>query len=236
MSSIIITGGTKGIGFACAEIFAKNHYNIAICSRTEADLYNTFSVLKNLNPDIDVYTEVCDVSKKEEVEKFGCHVLEKWGKVDVLLNNAGIFLPGSIADEHPGSLEEMIETNLYSAYHLIRSQLPAMKSRRSGHIINLCSIASITAYPNGGSYAISKFALLGLSKCLRQELKDTGIKVTAILPGATWSASWEGADLPHDRLMEAEDIAEVIFNCTQLSPSAVVEEIIIRPQLGDLQS
>lgn len=234
MSSIIITGGTKGIGFACAELFAKNNYNIAICSRNKTDLQKVSSHLKHLNSTIDIYTEVCDVSRQGEVERFGSNLLARWGRTDILLNNAGLFCPGSISEEASGSLEKMIETNLYSAYHLTRNQLPAMKAHRSGHIINMCSIAGITAYPNGGSYSISKFALLGMSKCLRQELKDTGIKVTAILPGATWSASWEGVDLPENRLMAAADIAEIVFNCTLLSASAVVEEIIIRPQAGDL--
>jgi short-subunit dehydrogenase len=98
----------------------------------------------------------------------------------------------------------------------------------------MCSIASIMAYPNGGSYTISKFALLGFSKCLREEMKTKGIKVTAILPGATWSDSWRGADFPEKRLMEAIDIAKAVWSCYNMSDSAVVEELLIRPQLGDL--
>jgi len=109
-----------------------------------------------------------------------------------------------------------------------------MISEKKGHIFNICSVASITAYPNGGSYSISKFALLGMSKVLREELKASGIKVTAVLPGATWSASWAGVDLPEERLMKASDIADSIYAASLLSPAAVIEEIIIRPQLGDL--
>jgi short-subunit dehydrogenase len=109
-----------------------------------------------------------------------------------------------------------------------------MKSAKSGHIFNICSIASIQAYPNGGSYAISKFAMLGFSKCLREELKEFGIRVSAIMPGATKTASWEGVDIPDDRFMKAEDIAETIYAAYILSSRSVVEEIIIRPLLGDL--
>ena len=90
------------------------------------------------------------------------------------------------------------------------------------------------AYPNGGSYSISKFALLGFSKVLREELKPKGIRVTSIMPGATWSASWDGVDLPEDRLAKATDIAEVTWSAYVLSPSAVMEDVIVRPQLGDL--
>lgn len=103
-----------------------------------------------------------------------------------------------------------------------------------GHIFNMCSIASLHAYPDGGSYSISKFALLGFSKNLREELKDKGIKVTSIMPGATWSASWAGADFPEDRLMQAADIANAVWSAWSMSPAAVVEDIVIRPQLGDL--
>lgn len=109
-----------------------------------------------------------------------------------------------------------------------------MKSAGTGHIFNICSVASLKAYSNGGSYSISKFALYGLTQNLREELKTFGVKVTAVLPGATWSNSWAGADLPDERLMDALDIAKCIFNAAQLSPAACVEEIIIRPQLGDL--
>jgi short-subunit dehydrogenase len=98
----------------------------------------------------------------------------------------------------------------------------------------MCSIASIKAYPNGGSYAISKFALLGFSKVLREELKEYGVRVTAVLPGATRTASWDAIDLPEDRFMRAEDVAETVFSAYSISERSVVEEIIIRPQLGDI--
>jgi len=98
----------------------------------------------------------------------------------------------------------------------------------------MCSVASLIAYPNGGSYSISKFALLGFSKVLREELKEFGIKVTSIMPGATWSNSWAGVDLPKDRLMMANDVAQVILSAIKMSDSAVIEDIVLRPQLGDL--
>ena len=98
----------------------------------------------------------------------------------------------------------------------------------------MCSIASFTAYANGGSYSISKFAMLGMSKALREELKDKGIKVTAIMPGATLTASWEGVDIPPERFMKSEDVAEATWSAYRMSERSIVEEIVIRPQLGDL--
>jgi short-subunit dehydrogenase len=128
----------------------------------------------------------------------------------------------------------MISVNLYSAYHFTRTLLPVMMKAKQGHIFNMCSIASLNAYANGGSYSISKFALLGFSKNLREEMKPFGIKVTAVCPGATMSNSWDGVDIDPERIMEAKDIAEMIFAASKLSPMAVVEDIILRPQLGDL--
>ena len=109
-----------------------------------------------------------------------------------------------------------------------------MKKRKKGHIFNICSTASITAYTNGGSYCISKFAMYGMSKVLREELKADQIRVTSVMPGATFTASWEGVDLPEDRFMKPEDVAEMIFTTYQLSDRTVVEDLVIRPQLGDL--
>ncbi|MFL5789238.1 MAG: SDR family oxidoreductase, partial [Flavisolibacter sp.] len=122
----------------------------------------------------------------------------------------------------------------YSAYHLTRTVLPKMIANRSGHIFTLCSIASLNAYSNGGAYSISKFALLGFTKNLRQELMPYGIKVCAIIPGAVYTDSWIGSGVSKERILEAEDIAKVIYETTRLSPQAVIEHVIIRPQLGEL--
>src|SRR6185436_1829060 len=122
--------------------------------------------------------------------------------------------PGSVHNEPDGSLESQVATNLYSAYHLTRTILPKMMERPStgsgrGHIFNICSIASLHAYNNGGAYSISKFALYGFSKNLREEMKPYGIKVTAVMPGAVLTDSWENFDNSSNRIMEATDIAKL---------------------------
>ena len=230
----IVTGATKGIGWAIAEKFAKQGFNLLICSRSKADLEEAREKLLALNSAITVDIFQADLSKKEEVVSFGEFCLKKTEDIDVLINNAGRFLPGNILEEEEGILETMIETNLYSVYHLTRMIAPEMKSRQKGLIVNMASIASLLALPNGGSYSISKFALRGLSVVLREELKPFGVKVTTILPGATWSNSWAGVDLPEERIMQATDIATLVWSLFEMSPSAVVEEVVIRPQLGDL--
>jgi short-subunit dehydrogenase len=230
----IITGGTKGIGRAIAELYASKGIDLAICSRSEEDLTTMQKNFTDKYPSVKVITKACDVRDRGQLESFAAFVKESWEHIDILINNAGVFYPGILLEEKDDALAAMIETNLYSAYHLTRAIVPVMLPKKKGLIVNMCSIASKIAYPNGGSYSISKFALLGFSKVLREELKESGIKVTSILPGATWSHSWEGVDLPKDRLMEANDIAEICYTLISLSPSAVLEEIILRPQLGDL--
>jgi len=230
----VITGGTKGIGRAIADMLMDKGINVAICSRTAADVETFMKESAIAYPEVSILAHVGDMSKKGDVLAFAAYIKDHFETVDILINNAGVFLPGEVVSEADGTLETMIDTNLYSAYHLTRALVPGMISHGTGHIFNMCSIASITAYPNGGSYSISKFALLGFSKVLREELKDKNIKVTSIMPGATWSASWAGVDLPESRLMQATDIAKIVWSALEMSPSAVIEDIVIRPQLGDL--
>ena len=228
----VVTGGTKGIGRAIIERFAAADFDIATCARKEADLSELKSAIEKKHL-VKVTTFTADMSNKEHIQQFAEKV-KQLQPVEVLVNNAGYFIPGSVLDEADGALESMINTNLYSAYHLSRQLVPTMRALKSGHVFNMCSIASIMAYPNGGSYAISKFGLLGFSKVLREELKAHGVRVTSVLPGATLTASWDGVDLPDERLMKPEDVAETIFSAYSLSKQSVVEEILIRPQLGDL--
>lgn len=232
--NIVITGASKGIGKAIAQKLVNLGHNVFLTARGEGDLDTLKQELTTINPGVKIHYFPCDVSDKIQIKALSVSILSLFRKIDVLINNAGTFLPGHIRDEPEGNLDYLMKTNFESAYHLTRLLLPNMLQRRSGLIVNMCSIASLQAYPGGSSYGISKFALLGFSKCLREELKDSGIKVTAILPGATWSDSWKGCNEAPDRLMMAEDIAETIAYMMSLSPSAVVEEILLRPQLGDL--
>jgi short-subunit dehydrogenase len=231
---IVVTGGTKGIGKAIIEKFCAQGFDAVTCSRNEDDLQEFRRAIEERYSPVKLYTYKADLSKKKEVSAFAEYVKSIGVVPEVLVNNTGVFIPGQLLEEEEGALEKMIETNLYSAYHLSRHLLPAMVDRRQGHVFNMCSVASIMAYRNGGSYSISKFALLGMSKVLREELKDKGIRVTAVMPGATLTASWEGVELPPERFMKPEDVAEACWSAYLMNPQSVVEEIVIRPQLGDL--
>lgn len=231
--NIVITGASKGMGKAMAEKFASSKNHLFICSRNESALAETAREISNNSGGVINYFAT-DLSEKSGVLAFYNWLSEQSINVDILINNAGEFIPGSIFNEEEGTLEKMINVNLFSAYHLTRKLLPEMMKNRQGHIFNICSIASLNAYHNGGSYSISKFALMGFSKNLREEMKAYNIKVTAVYPGAVYTSSWEGSDVPAERIMEAKDIAQMIYAASLLSPQACVEDIVIRPVLGDL--
>lgn len=230
---VIITGASRGIGKAVAEIFAANGHDLFLSSRSEVALYKSMEELQTKYPSVSIKAKAFDLTDKQQAKDLGNWCL-KYTVPDIIINNAGLFEPGSVHNEPEGLLEKQLAVNLTGAYHLTRTLLPKMMARRSGHIFNLCSIASLNAYENGGAYSISKFAMYGFSKNLREEMKPYNIKVTSIHPGAVLTDSWGDYNNSSKRIMEADDIAKMIFACTQLSAAACVEDILIRPQLGDL--
>ncbi len=234
MPYAIITGASQGIGKAIAEKLLSEDFSIAVCSRDKNKLRLLENEWNEKYPTASIITYVADLTNKEEVAAFADTLLSNFPEIDILVNNAGIYLPGTIADEPDGHLETIIGINLYSAYHLTRKVLPVMKSKNAGHIFNMCSIASLKAYPNGGAYGISKYALMGFSENLREELMEYSIKVTAICPGATYTPSWEGSGMARARFMETTDIASLLWSAYNLSHQANVDTIVVRPVKGDL--
>ncbi len=232
--SVVITGASRGIGKGIAEKFAANGYNLFLIARNEKALLQSAEEISKVNSNIKVSTFSADLRDKAQLTAFGNWVIKQGVVIDILVNNAGDFFPGSIYNEEEGALEKMIEINLYSAYHLTRLLLPKMMENKHGHIFNICSIAALRAYANGGSYSISKFALMGFSKNLREEMKPYNIKVTTVYPGAVFTSSWAGSGVEPERIMEVNDIAQSVYSSSQLSPQACVEDIVLRPQLGDL--
>ena len=224
-ASVLVTGASRGIGLAIATRFAAAGARVTICARDVA-------AVSREHPGLDCIA--CDMADKAQVQALAAGVLASGGAPEVLVNNAGAYLPGSIHEEADGTFEAMIAVNVAGAYHLTRALLPAMIERGSGTILNICSTASITPYVNGGSYGIAKHALHGFNKTLREELKPHGIRVVSLLPGATLTASWAGTELPPERFMPAEDVAEVAWTAWALSGRSVIEEVLLRPMLGDL--
>jgi NADP-dependent 3-hydroxy acid dehydrogenase YdfG len=220
---LVVTGGTKGIGRALADRFVKEGFDAVICARSIEGIQG-----------LGLLPVAADLSSRAGVDILLAYIQSLKRPVEVLVNNTGIFQPGQVHNEAEGTFELLMNTNVASAYHLTRGLVRDMIARRRGHIFMMCSTASITAYTNGASYCISKYALLGMSRVLREELKPHDVKVTSILPGSTLTDSWSGTDIPEERFLKPEDIADAAWTAYSLSKSAVIEEILIRPQLGDI--
>lgn len=234
MPHAIITGATHGIGKAIAEKLLANGYNIAICARTAADLELCRVKWQSEYPDANIIAEIVDLSDKQQVQSFAASVIAAFNGIDILVNNAGLFYTGLIKDEPGGQLEKMMEVNLYGAYYLSRAVIPAMTGGGNAHIVNICSVAGLEPHINSGSYSITKYAMMGFSENLRLELKDSGIRVTTICPGYTYSRSWEGSGVDTSSLIKAEDVAEMVWTAISLSANTLAETIVMRPAKSNL--
>lgn len=230
----VITGATHGIGKAIAAMLLEQGYHILICARNAQELEDVQREWAVRFPNQSVYVHTADLADRAQLNRLAGVCVDTFGTVQVLVNNAGVFEPGQLATEPEGQLKKMMDINLYAPYHLTRAMLPHMPRHVAAHIFNICSVASLKAYPNGGAYSVTKYALMGFSDNLREELKEEGIRVTALFPGATDSRSWAGADVSPERIMEARDVAILVRAALELSTKAVVEHMVLRPQLGDL--
>ena len=234
MMNAVVTGGTKGMGRAIINVLAANQYNIAFCARN----INELNLLKSeLEASYPSQTFIClktDCAIQSQVENFASFVLQNFKSVDVLVNNAGIFIPSSLFSEQENILQKQMSVNVYAPYVLSKIIGSNMIEHRSGHIFNICSVASLNPVKNAASYSVTKIALLGLTKVLRDELMQHQVKVTAILPGSTLTDSWAGTDIPNERFVSADDVAKALIACLQMSAGANVDEIIIRPVLGEI--
>jgi NAD(P)-dependent dehydrogenase (short-subunit alcohol dehydrogenase family) len=161
-------------------------------------------------------------------------VTTEFGAVDVLINNAGRFAGAPFIEMSVADFDRMLAVNLRSVFLVSRSFAPAMMARGRGDIFNMSSIAGLIAYPGGAGYSAAKFGVSGLSKVMRAELRDKGVRVCCVYPGATVSPSWKGSGVKEERMMPAMDVARAFFDIFKLSRRTVVEEIVLRPQQGDV--
>ncbi len=225
----VISGATKGIGRAVAIGFAEMGFDLALGARNEENLENFKSYLEKTFPTIKILIKSLDFSRKEEILDFTRAIKKKFGSVDVIINNVGTFAPGTISKEEEGQFENQMQTNLYSAYYLTRPFLEEMKNKKKGHIFNICSVVSKEVRKEAASYSISKYALLGFSKVLAEEMRDYDVKVTAIIPGAVNTPTWDGIDVPTEEFIQTSDIVDVIINAYQMSKNTYIEEISLKP-------
>lgn len=232
---ILITGASQGIGEAIARVFSKQlrGCRLALVARSEKNLQRVAKACERAGAGA-VAIFPCDVTVEASVAEMAAAVEKRFGTVDVLINNAGVFRAAPFLELSVEEFDTVVAANLRSVFLVSRKIVPGMVKRGSGDVFNMSSIAGLEAYPQSTAYCAAKFGVTGLSKVLREELKDKGIRVVTVHPGATVSPSWKASGVPRERIMPAEDIARAFFDIYSLSRRTVVEEIVLRPQLGDL--
>jgi NADP-dependent 3-hydroxy acid dehydrogenase YdfG len=234
MTLVVITGASQGIGAAIAQAFSQEeNIHLILLARTEAKLQKIVADCQQQGAKADYL--ICDVTHEENVKQVADFILLKWGVPDVLVNNAGIFAPSSFFEGDYAEFKAQLDANLNSAFLVSKAFLPAMIEQKRGDVFFLGSIASLGAYKNSAFYTTAKHGLLGLARSLREETKDKGLRVTVIMPGAVKTPAWDGVDLPLERFIPAEDIGKIVVTFHQLNRSTVVEEIIVRPRMGDIE-
>lgn len=230
----LVTGASRGIGYQIARRLGKLSETLLLCSKRTTTLDAAVKKLKTeLNANIYQHSVDHNIGKRA-AEEIGSWAKNITNRLDVLALVAGFYIEGSLAEMTEEDFRSNMEVNFYINYFLVQQLLPLLKKSDNGRVIIIGSTAAYEAYPIVPSYGIAKWALRGLAINLRKELVNHNIGVTFVSPGGTLTDMWEGEDLPENRLLEAEDIAKLVESTLLLSKQAVVEEIIVRPMLGDI--
>jgi len=236
--TVLITGASQGIGAAIARVFAREirGVRLALVARNEKKLAAVARACAKAAEGkagaIGIFP--CDVSDEGSVAAMAAAVGRKFRGVDVLINNAGKFAGAPFTGMSVAEFDALVAANLRSVFLVSRAFVPGMIARGRGDIFNMSSIAALAAYPGGAGYSAAKAGVTALSRIMRAELRDKGVRVCCVFPGATWSPSWEAGGVAASRMMPAEDVARAFLEIYRLSRRTVVEEIVLRPQHGDV--
>ena len=231
---IWITGASRGIGYETALRLSQSGNRVFMSSRNK-----TAALIRNITDKFQNSEFInCDVSDSEQVKLAYSLIDDKVGGIDILINNAGIVKYNTLVETTEDEFDKMISTNFKGAYLTIKSVLPAMLKQKRGLIINISSVAALSRFRDSSIYSASKSALLTMSRILREEVRNSGIKVVDILPGATDTAMWDLKSRKDygSKMMKPADIANIILKTIELNKDKriITEELIIRPIGGDL--
>ncbi len=229
---VVVTGATRGIGKAIAVELLEAGFFTALCSR---NLQTTASLETEISSSAGNFMiSSVDISVEEEVERFISSVAEKKGQIDVLINNAGVVYTGPVEKTDTEQWDEMMAVNAKGTFLMVKHTLPLMP--RGGHIVNIGSNASKKGFPGWAAYCASKFAVLGFTNSLREEVRDRGIKVSAVLPGPTKTDIWDslGGEWNRAKMMSPEITAKTVLSVINQPREANIDEIDIVPSTGSL--
>jgi len=228
--TIWITGASKGIGLAIVKKFYSGDWNVVASSRNIEENFEKLDI-----GDFPLPIN-CDVSNELDVQNTVEKIYDKFGRIDVLVNNAGIGIFKNISDTTYEDFIVQINTNLLGTFLCSKNVISHMKEQGKGIIVNIISVAAIKPFVNSGSYGASKAATLMLSRVMREELKQYNIKVISIIPGATATDIWNPKVLEKysEKMMKPEDVADVVFSTINQPDNVITEEVILRPITGDL--
>jgi NAD(P)-dependent dehydrogenase (short-subunit alcohol dehydrogenase family) len=234
----LITGANRGIGLAIARALAREGCNLIITGRDERALAKARMELEKLQPEklnVQVLAQSCDVRSPDSVDHLFALVRGLHQPLDILINNAGIGHPNRAVGELPyPTWMDVIDTNLNGLFLMTQAALAVMK--RGSTIVNNLSIAAERVFPGSAAYNASKHGALGFTDTLREELRPKGIRVIALMPGATdtaiWDALWPKA--PRRKMMSAETVARTVVNALLLPEHTTVEKIVVMPSSGTL--
>ena len=224
----VVTGASKGIGFAIADALLKHGANVFVCARDKSELRRAIDKLSQHGH---AEGEVCDVRSEEQVKMMLDECERVFGGVDILINNAGMGIFGKTVEEiSSDEFRQTLETNLFGVFYACHYAIPKIKARGGGYIINISSLAGQNPHPKMAAYNASKFGLNGFTEAMMQEVRQDNIKVSYICPGSV--NTYFGGDQPtaeQSWQLQAEDIAQVVVGLLNMDPRALPSKVEIRP-------
>ena len=223
----VVSGASRGIGLAVAEQLGRLGSRVVLLSRHQAALERAASRVTALG--VEAVAQVCDVQMAEAVRKTFDEVLQRFGRVDVLVNNAGVGIFGPVHEISDADWETTLNTNLRGAFYCSKAVIPHMIHQRSGHIINISSLAGKTGFAGGSVYCASKFGLLGLSYSMAEDLRSHGIRVSVICPGSVLTEFSHPKSKNLQKMLRPSDVARVVALLVQQTEQSFISEVLIRP-------
>ncbi|MFQ5587309.1 MAG: SDR family oxidoreductase [Nitrospiria bacterium] len=221
----LITGGSSGIGFAIASMLLSEGMTVAIAAREPKRLEAAAQALRGSGGKVIALRT--DVSKAEDVTACVEQMIDATGRIDLLINNAGIFKQGKVAELSEADWDVVQDINTKGAFLCTKAVLPFMRARQSGYVVNISSVAGKTGFASASAYCASKFGMIALTESLLEEEVKNGIRATAVCPGYVATPMVEAVDIPQPEMIPPEDIAKIVLGLLQLAPHTVIREIVV---------